>query len=95
VFHGESGTGKTLAAEVLANEFGLDLYRIDLSAVLSKRIGETEKNLSKIFDAAEGGGVVLLFEEADALFAKRTDVLDSLDRYALGIVSYLLQRMRS
>jgi len=92
VFHGESGTGKTLAAEVLANEFGLDLYRIDLSAVLRKWIGETEKNLSKIFDAAEGGGVVLLFDEADALFAKRTDVKDSLDRYANGKVSYLLQR---
>jgi len=95
VFHGESGTGKTLAAEVLANEFGLDLYRIDLSAVVSKWIGETEKNLSKIFDAAEGGGVVLLFDEADALFAKRTDVKDSLDRFANGKVSYLLQRMEA
>ena len=95
LFSGESGTGKTLAAEVLANEFGLDLYRIDLSAVVSKYIGETEKNLERIFSAAEGGGVILLFDEADALFGKRTEVKDSRDRHANVEVSYLLQRMEA
>ena len=87
------GTGKTLAAEVLANELRLDLYRIDLSAVVSKYIGETEKNLRRVFDAAEEGGAVLLFDEADALFGKRSEVKDSHDRYANIEVSYLLQRM--
>jgi hypothetical protein len=95
LFCGESGTGKTLAAEVLAHELGLDLYRIDLSSVVSKYIGETEKNLRIIFDAAEEGGVLLLFDEADALFGKRGDVKDSHDRYANIEVGYLLQRMES
>lgn len=95
LFHGASGTGKTMAAEVLANEFRLDLYRIDLSTVVSKYIGETEKNLRRIFDAAETGGAILLFDEADALFAKRTEVKDSHDRYANIEVSYLLQRMEA
>jgi SpoVK/Ycf46/Vps4 family AAA+-type ATPase len=93
LFAGESGTGKTLAAEVLACELGLDLYRIDLSAVVSKYIGETEKNLKRVFDAAEEGGAILLFDEADALFGKRTEVRDSHDRYANIEVSYLLQRI--
>ena len=95
LFAGESGTGKTLAAEVLAHELGLDLYRIDLSAVVSKYIGETEKNLSQVFDAAEDGGVLLLFDEADALFGKRSEVKDSHDRYANIEVGYLLQRMEA
>ena len=95
LFAGESGTGKTMAAEVLANELNLDLYRIDLSAVVSKYIGETEKNLKQVFDAAEEGGAVLLFDEADALFGKRSDVKDSHDRYANIEVSYLLQRIES
>ena len=95
LFAGASGTGKTLAAEVLAQELQLDLYKIDLSTVVSKYIGETEQNLSKIFDAAESGGVILLFDEADALFGKRNEVKDSHDRYANIEVSYLLQRMES
>lgn len=95
LFAGSSGTGKTLAAEVLAHELRLDLYRIDLSAVVSKYIGETEKNLRRIFDAAEEGGAILLFDEADALFGKRSEVKDSHDRYANIEVSYLLQRMES
>ncbi|MBT9314896.1 ATP-binding protein [Leptothoe spongobia TAU-MAC 1115] len=95
LFSGASGTGKTTAAEVIAQDLNLDLYRIDLSAVVSKYIGETEKNLRRIFDAAEGGGVILLFDEADALFGKRSDVNDSKDRYANMEVSYLLQRMES
>ena len=95
LFAGESGTGKTLAAEVLAAELGLDLYRIDLSAVVSKYIGETEKNLRQVFDAAEEGGALLLFDEADALFGKRSDVKDSRDRYANMEVGYLLQRMEA
>ncbi len=95
LFAGPSGTGKTLAAEVLASELKLDLYRIDLSAVVSKYIGETEKNLKQVFDAAESGGVLLLFDEADALFGKRSEVKDSHDRYANIEVSYLLQRMES
>lgn len=95
LFAGASGTGKTLAAEVLANALHLDIYRIDLSAVVSKYIGETEKNLRRVFDAAEGGGVVLLFDEADALFGKRTEVKDSHDRHANIEVSYLLQRMEA
>jgi hypothetical protein len=95
LFAGESGTGKTLAAEVLACDLGLDLYRIDLSAVVSKYIGETEKNLKQVFDAAEEGGVLLLFDEADALFGKRAEVKDSHDRYANIEVGYLLQRMET
>jgi hypothetical protein len=95
LFVGESGTGKTMAAEVLANELHLDLYRIDLSNVINKYIGETEKNLKKIFDAAENGGAILLFDEADALFGKRSDVKDSHDRYSNIEVSYLLQRMEA
>ena len=95
LFAGASGTGKTLAAEVLAHELRLDLYRIDLSQVVSKYIGETEKNLRRVFDAAEEGGAVLLFDEADALFGKRSEVKDSHDRYANIEVSYLLQRMEA
>jgi hypothetical protein len=95
LFSGPSGTGKTLAAEVLAHELRLDLYRIDLSQVVSKYIGETEKNLRRVFDAAEEGGAVLLFDEADALFGKRSEVRDSHDRYANIEVSYLLQRMET
>jgi hypothetical protein len=95
LFAGASGTGKTLAAEVLANELRLDLYRIDLSQVVSKYIGETEKNLRRVFDAAEAGSAVLLFDEADALFGKRSEVKDSHDRYANIEVSYLLQRMEA
>src|SRR5204863_9938553 len=85
--------GKTMAAEVLARELKLDLFRIDLSQVINKYIGETEKNLRRVFDAAEGGGAILLFDEADALFGKRSEVKDSHDRYANIEVSYLLQRM--
>src|SRR5262249_35465191 len=95
LFAGPSGTGKTMAAEVLAGELRLDLYRIDLSSVVSKYIGETEKNLRRIFDAAEEGGAVLLFDEADALFGKRSEVKDSHDRYANIEVGYLLQRMEA
>lgn len=95
LFSGVSGTGKTLAAEVLAGELDLDLYHIDLSQVVSKYIGETEKNLQKIFNVAEGSGAVLLFDEADALFGKRSEVRDSHDRYANIEVGYLLQRMES
>ena len=95
LFEGVSGTGKTMAAEVLALELDLDLYRIDLSQVVSKYIGETEKNLRRVFDAAETGGTILLFDEADALFGKRTEVKDSHDRYANIEVSYLLQRMEA
>jgi SpoVK/Ycf46/Vps4 family AAA+-type ATPase len=80
---------------VVAKALRLDLYRIDLSRVVSKYIGETEKNLCRVFDAAEGGGAVLLFDEADALFGKRTEVRDSHDRYANIEVSYLLARMES
>jgi hypothetical protein len=95
LFVGSSGTGKTLAAEVLATELRLDLYRIDLSQVVSKYIGETEKNLRRVFDAAEDGGAILLFDEADALFGKRSEVKDSHDRYANIEVGYLLQRMEA
>jgi hypothetical protein len=95
LFAGVSGTGKTMAAEVLANELRLDLYRIDLSAVVSKYIGETEKNLRQVFDSAEEGGAILLFDEADALFGQRSEVQDSHDRYANIEVSYLLQRMEA
>jgi len=95
LFAGTSGTGKTMAAEVLANALNLDLYRIDLSSVVSKYIGETEKNLRRVFDAAEDGGAILFFDEADALFGKRSEVKDSHDRYANIEINYLLQRMES
>jgi SpoVK/Ycf46/Vps4 family AAA+-type ATPase len=95
LFSGESGTGKTMAAEVIANELKLDMYRIDLSAVVSKYIGETEKNLRRLFDAAEDGGAILFFDEADALFGKRSEVKDSHDRYANIEINYLLQRMEA
>jgi SpoVK/Ycf46/Vps4 family AAA+-type ATPase len=95
LFSGTTGTGKTMAAEVLANELQLDLYRIDLSQVVSKYIGETEKNLARVFDEAEAGGAILLFDEADALFGKRSEVKDSHDRYANIEISYLLQRMEA
>jgi len=95
LFHGPSGTGKTTAAEVLAGELRLDLYHIDLSRVVSKYIGETEANLRRIFDAAEENGAILLFDEADSLFGARSEVKDSLDRYANVEVSYLLQRMEA
>ena len=95
LFQGPPGTGKTLVAGVIARELGLDLYQVDLSKVMSKWIGETERNLSAIFDAAEDGQVVLLFDEADSLFAKRTEVRSSNDRYANLEVNYLLQRIDS
>jgi SpoVK/Ycf46/Vps4 family AAA+-type ATPase len=95
LFAGGSGTGKTMAAEVLANELRLDLYRIDFSALVSKYIGETEKNLRQVFDAAEAGGAILLFDEADAIFGRRSEVRDSHDRYANIEVSYLLQRIET
>ncbi len=95
LFAGESGTGKTMAAEVIANDLRLNLYRIDLSAVVSKYIGETEKNLRRLFDAAEDGGAILFFDEADALFGKRSEVKDSHDRYANIEINYLLQRMEA
>jgi hypothetical protein len=93
LFAGPSGTGKTLAAEVIAHELDLDLCRVDLSQTVSKYIGETEKNIARICDAAEQSGAVLLFDEADALFGKRSEVRDSHDRHANIEVSYLLQRM--
>ncbi|MHB8595736.1 MAG: ATP-binding protein [Ktedonobacteraceae bacterium] len=95
LFAGVSGTGKTMAAEVLANSLRLNLYRIDLSAVVSKYIGETEKNLRRLFDAAEDGGAILFFDEADALFGKRSEVKDSHDRYANIEINYLLQRIEA
>jgi SpoVK/Ycf46/Vps4 family AAA+-type ATPase len=95
LFAGASGTGKSMAAEVIANDLRLTLYRIDLSAVVSKYIGETEKNLRRLFDAAEEGGALLLFDEADALFGKRSEVKDSHDRYANIEINYLLQRMEA
>ncbi|MGO8884094.1 MAG: ATP-binding protein [Streptosporangiaceae bacterium] len=93
LFAGQSGTGKSLAAEVIAGELGLALYRVDLSGVVSKYIGETERNLRRVFDAADEGGSLLLFDEADALFGRRSEVKDSHDRYANIEVNYLLQRM--
>jgi SpoVK/Ycf46/Vps4 family AAA+-type ATPase len=95
LFAGESGTGKTMAAEVIANQLRIDLLRIDLSAVVSKYIGETEKNLGRVFDAAEDGGVILFFDEADTLFGKRSEVKDSHDRYTNIEINYLLQRMEA
>ena len=93
LFAGPSGTGKTMAAEVIARDLDLDLVHVDLSQVVSKWIGETEKHLRRVFDAAEDGGAVLLFDEADTLFGKRSAVRDSHDRYANLEVGYLLQRM--
>jgi hypothetical protein len=93
LFAGPSGTGKTLAARVIARHVGLDLYRVDLATVLSKYIGETEKNLQRIFDAARAGGAILLFDEADALFGKRSEVKDIHDRYANIGTAYLLQKV--
>jgi hypothetical protein len=93
LFAGPSGTGKTMAAEVVAGELEVDLYRINLAGVVSKYIGETEKNLDRIFDAADRANAILFFDEADALFGKRTEVRDSHDRYANIEISYLLQRM--
>jgi SpoVK/Ycf46/Vps4 family AAA+-type ATPase len=93
LFAGESGTGKTLSAEVIARDLGLDLYVIDLSTVVDKYIGETEKNLDRIFAEADRVNGVLLFDEADALFGKRSEVQDARDRYANVEVAYLLQRM--
>lgn len=95
LFSGASGTGKTMAAEVIANSLDSELYRIDLSTLVSKYIGDTEKNLSRVFIKAEGSGAVLLFDEADALFGKRTEVKDSHDRYSNVEVSYLLQRLEA
>ena len=95
VFAGPSGTGKTLAAEVIAHELGLELVKIDLSTVVSKYIGETEKNLDEVFDAAEMGGALVLFDEGDALFGKRSEVSEAKDRYANIEVAYLLQRVES
>lgn len=95
LFSGESGTGKTMAAEVIANELGVDLFRIDLSSVLSKYIGDIEKNLKAVFDAFEDSGAILFFDEADALYGKRTEIKDSHDRYANIAVNYLLQRIEA
>jgi AAA+ superfamily predicted ATPase len=93
LFVGDPGTGKTMAAEIIASELGLDLYKIDLSGLVSKYIGETEKNLARVFDEAADSNTILFFDEADALFGKRTEVRDSHDRYANIEVSYLLQKM--
>lgn len=95
LFSGPTGTGKTMAAETIAGELDLDLYRVDLSCVVSKYIGETEKNLRRIFDAAEESSAILLFDEADAIFGKRSEVHDSHDRYANLEISYLLQRIEA
>ena len=95
LFSGPPGTGKTMAAEVIANELGLDLYKIDLSTVVSKYIGETEKNLEKIFYEAQSSNAILFFDEADAIFGKRSEVKDAHDRYANIEISYLLQRMEA
>lgn len=95
LFVGPSGTGKTMAAAVLANDLQRDLYRVDLSAVRSKYIGETEKNLTQLFQEAERSQAILFFDEADALFGKRSDVKDAHDRYANVDIAYLLQRLES
>lgn len=97
LFAGKSGTGKTMAAQVIANDLKLDLYRIDLSAVVGKYIGETEKNLGRLFDAAadDDSNAILLFDEADALLDKQSEVKDAHDRYANMPIAYLLQRMES
>ena len=95
LFAGKSGTGKTLAAQVMANDIKHDLYRIDLSAVIGKYIGETEKNLDRLFDVADDSNAILLFDEADALFDRQSDVKDATDRYASMPITYLLQRIES
>jgi AAA+ superfamily predicted ATPase len=95
LFSGPSGTGKTLAAEIIAGALGLDVFKLDLSSVVSKYIGETENNLEQVFDAASAGNMVLFFDEADSLFGKRSDVKDARDRYANIEVSYLLQRLEA
>jgi CheY-like chemotaxis protein len=93
LFSGPSGSGKTMAAEILARDLGLGLYQVDLATVVSKYIGETEKNLDRILSAAEHSNAILFFDETDALFGKRSEVSDSHDRYANIEISYLLQRM--
>lgn len=95
LFFGDSGTGKTMAARVLARELGLELYRIDLAAIVSKYIGETEKNLDRIFAAAQDSNAILFFDEADAVFGKRSEVSDAHDRYANIEVAYLLEKMET
>jgi SpoVK/Ycf46/Vps4 family AAA+-type ATPase len=95
LFAGVNGTGKTIAAEVIAVGLKRDLYRVDLSKIVSKYIGETEKNLSRLFNAAESAGAILFFDEADALFGKRSEVKDSHDRYANIEVGYLLQQLEA
>jgi hypothetical protein len=95
MFEGPPGTGKTMSAEIIANALGLDVYRVDLSSVVSKYIGETERNLERVFTAAEHGTMVLFFDEADSIFGKRTQVSSSHDRYANLETSYLLQRLES
>lgn len=95
LFTGTDASAKLRAAEAIANHQGLAIYRVDLAAVVSKYIGETEKNLARVFDAAEGTGAILFFDEADALFGKRSEVKDSHDRYAEIELNYLLQRIES
>jgi SpoVK/Ycf46/Vps4 family AAA+-type ATPase len=95
LFAGPPGTGKTMAAEIIATALGLDLYKIDLSTIVSKYIGETEKNLEKIFSEAQSSNAILFFDEADAIFGKRSEVKDAHDRYANIEISYLLQRMEA
>src|SRR5207237_4088761 len=93
LFAGPPGTGKTMCASVMARELDMELFRVDLSRVVSKWIGETEKNLGRVFDEAQRSNAIILFDEADSLFARRTDVKSSVDRYANLEVNYLLQRM--
>ena len=93
MFAGPSGTGKTMAAQVLARSLDMELYRIDLAGVVNKYIGETEKRLKQVFDACERSNVLLFFDEADALFGQRSQVKDAHDRYANIQIDYLLQRM--
>jgi SpoVK/Ycf46/Vps4 family AAA+-type ATPase len=93
LFHGPTGTGKTLAAFTIARELGINVVRIDLASLVSKYIGETEKHIDAVFAEAEQSGALLLFDEADALFGKRSEVRDSHDKYANLDVSYLLQRI--
>jgi SpoVK/Ycf46/Vps4 family AAA+-type ATPase len=95
LFSGPPGTGKTMAAQIIAKGLGLDLFKIDLSSIVSKYIGETEKNMERIFSEAESSNAILFFDEADALFGKRSEVRDSHDRYANIEISYLLQRMEA
>ena len=95
LFAGDSGTGKTMSAEVIAGELGLDLYTVNLATVVDKYVGETEKNLERIFTEASGVNAVLFFDEADAIFGKRSDVRDAHDRYANIESAYLLQRLET